>query len=230
MNTNEKILFCKHYFPDLVQADGTASEEDMMLAVEEFWHIVHTDPLCESLNNKIIRMIENPDSFTVADIIDLHLEDEVIEKRISEYFRYEDCCTGFSQDWLDRLQKGSDSFKRREFLRHLLFAYIIDVRRIRNIMKEAAPAFKMPEQNLKILIDIEKEDHSVNPLSMSLAVRKYHTFNLHFTIKQNQKEDIALDIKGTLNHYYWNPVLHINIPLHYPHEEGRCNLYDGLME
>lgn len=111
-------------------------------------------------------------------------------------------------------------------MQQVMFSYIINVCQLRHMLGEHAPVFEMPEQDLKVFVYIEKEACQDKPFSISLKVRKYHPFRMHITIKQELRDDISLDIEGRINHYYWNPVMHINIPLDYPKKEGECNLYD----
>ena len=221
-----KILFCKHNFPTLARYTDQFSEEDLMLALEEYWHIIQGDLTCTHLNERIVQMIEKPDSFSISDITSLHLEDEILEKRISEYFGCNKCCSGVYHGQLSKLQKDSDSYSRGLFLQGVLFSYIINVCQLRHQLGGAAPIFEMPSQDLMVHINIEKEACPNKPLSLSLKVRKYRPFHMHLTLKQEHSEDIHLDIDGMLNHYYWNPVMHINIPLGYPKAKGECNLFD----
>ena len=223
---NTKALFCKHHFPTLVRCTDQFSEEDLMLALEEYWHIVQGDPACGPLNERIVRMIENPDSFSAADISSLHLEGGVIEKRISDYFGCEKCCSEVYQRQLDKFQKDDDSYSRGVFLQGVLFSFIINVYQLRHMLGESAPVFEMPVQDLKVHINIEKEACPSKPLSLSLKVRKYRPFRMHLTLKREHAIDIHLDIDGMINHYYWNPVMYINIPSDYPETRGECNLYD----
>lgn len=221
-----KALFCKHHFPTLVRYSDQFSEEDLMLALEEYWHIIQDDPTCRSLNESMVQIIENPDSFSASDIASLHLEDEILEKRISDYFGCRNCCSGVYQSQLSELKKDCDSYTRGLFMQQVMFSYIINVCQLRHMLGEHAPVFEMPEQDLKVFVYIEKEACQDKPFSISLKVRKYHPFRMHITIKQELRDDISLDIEGRINHYYWNPVMHINIPLDYPKKEGECNLYD----
>ncbi len=223
---HSKALFCKHHFPTLIRCTDQFSEEDLMLALEEYWHIVQDDPTCGPLNERIVRMIENPDSFSAADISNLHLEDEVLEKRISDYFGRKKCCSGVYQRQLNKFQKDDDSYSRGEFLQGVLFSFIIKVCQLRHLLGERVPVFEMPAQDLKVHINIEKETCPSKSLSLSLKVRKYRPFHMHLTLKQEHSEDIHLDINGMINHYYWNPVMRINIPSDYPKSKEECNLCD----
>lgn len=223
---HSKALFCKHHFPTLIRCTDQFSEEDLMLALEEYWHIVQDDPTCGPLNERIVRMIENPDSFSAADISNLHLEDEVLEKRISDYFGRKKCCSGVYQRQLNKFQKDDDSYSRGEFLQGVLFSFIIKVCQLRHLLGERAPVFKMPAQDLKVHIYIQQEACPNKPLSLSLKVRKYRPFHMHLTLRREHAIDIHLDIDGMINHYYWNPVMRINIPSDYPETKGECNLCD----
>lgn len=239
-----KACFCKRHFPDLVRIlNGYVGkitdepetsvvlfqEKDVMLALEEYWHIVEASPLCNALNSRMVSMIINPDAYAASDVIDLHLEDGILEKSIADYFG----CKKYTDAYKFQkrlLQNGMESLQRREFLIHIISECIYYVFRFRKNMDQAAPVFEMPAQSLKILVEDEREKDAVEPLDLMMDVRKYVPFHLHLSQCFLGQDNLALDIDGMINYYYWCPTIHVRIPYDYPNRRGIINLYDDLRQ
>lgn len=122
-----KAFFCKSHFPDLVRIlNGYAGkttdesetsavlfqEKDVMLALEEYWHIVEASPVCNDLNSRMISMIINPDVYAASDV----------RKYVPFHLHLNQCFLGQDNMVLDIICDSSERLEgispRRNLCRH----------------------------------------------------------------------------------------------------------------
>lgn len=247
MKTQElKAQFCKTHFIQLKTFISNTSsipvtEEDVMLAIEEFFHITAQDTILYAHRNELFQQYF---SSTVQSEF-LRVDEETLQS-ILTYFgipiSQHLCLFSLQQAYRNFMKKidVAGCINMLEPADSHLFTYMRLICLLRIFWRDykdtlssffiEPPSFVLPEQPLQVVIKTEQPVifnkngeqtgtqpcHQGRDIAYIIMARKYEAFHVDVTFGQKEAVYTTVSMSDMLIHHHWHPIVEIMIPAFYP--------------